>query len=417
MSSSRFLRALLAVALTGTAAVVAAAGPAQAAGPRPHFQLPFKCGDTWRLATYAGHDNYDIDMTATSGVTEGRPILASYDGTVAYAGWDNGGGWYVKLNHGGGWQTLYLHMKQSPSVSTGQSVKRGQQLGIVGSTGDSSGPHLHYEQLRDGAKTESYFNGQASGIRDDSHSYSVTRTSFNCGSTVSVYGAFADGRLSYTAVSPDTGDRTHGAMVSTATLGFAPKALATLNFNTLLVTSTAGALYRVDVITNNNSLSFNPPVYLGGGWTHDLLTYDGSGSLFGIAGGVLRRYTVNAAKPGAGNITGNTQIGTGFALKTLASGGPDRIVGTTSSGLLLSYRIRGAGDWSRYELRSSTWQVFDHLVSPGAGLILAHQPSGALLRYLDTDPYDGAGDDILRMSDVDAGGWTQTLLSAQPFAL
>ena len=74
------------------------------------------------------------------------------------------------------------------------------------------------------------------------------------------------------------GQRTHGAVASTATLGFTPKAMATLNFNTLLVTEDEpeGKLYRVDVITNNNSLIFNPPILLGNGHTHDLLAFDGN---------------------------------------------------------------------------------------------------------------------------------------------
>ncbi len=164
------MRRLAAAALsTLTAATICATAinPAQAAGPRPLFQLPFPCGESWRLSTYAGHDDFDIDMIASSGTTNNRPILASYGGTVVRSGWDNGGGNYVRINHGNGWQTLYLHMIAPPPVSVGQIVTRGQLIGRVGSTGNSSGPHLHYEQLRDGAKVESWFNGEPSGITTD----------------------------------------------------------------------------------------------------------------------------------------------------------------------------------------------------------------------------------------------------------
>lgn len=106
-------------------------------------------------------------MTANTGITSGRAILASYGGTVAFSGWDNGGGWMVQIDHGGGWTSLYLHMISQPMVSTGQAVKLGQQIGRVGSTGDSSGPHLHYEQRRDGATVEAWFNGVPSGITSD----------------------------------------------------------------------------------------------------------------------------------------------------------------------------------------------------------------------------------------------------------
>lgn len=230
---------------------------------------------------------------------------------------------------------------------------------------------------------------------------------------VSVYGALAGGRLTYAAIEPGGGRRLK-TVVSTSTLGFTPVAMATLNFNTILVTSPDGRLYRVDVITNNNSLTFNPPVLLGDGWTHDLLTFDGHGHLYGIADGTLRRYTISGSKPAGDDITGNGSIGTGFALRTLTATGPDWLLGTTDAGELVSYRIKGAGDWDRHELRSTTWQVFDGLLSPGGGLYFGHHRNGGLSFYVDGSPFDGDGDDIRGQNPVDAGGWTQTVLSAQP---
>src|SRR5207249_8227066 len=130
-------------------------------------------------------------------------------------------------------------------------------------------------------------------------------------STVSVYGALADGRLTYSTINSQTGDRTK-TVVSTDNLGFAPKALATLNFNTVLATSPAGVLYRVDIITNNTSLQFGTPVALGSGWTHDMLTYDGHGHLYGIAGSTLMSYVVSRPKPASTQIGQRAVIGTGF---------------------------------------------------------------------------------------------------------
>lgn len=404
--------------LATTASLMLTAAPAQAAGPRPLFQLPFKCGEVWRLSTYAGHDDYDIDMFATTGETDGRPVLASYGGTVVLArdaSDGDGGGNRVRIDHGNGWQTRYLHMKEPPMVQVGQSVARGQQLGRVGSTGASGAPHLHYEQLRDGEVVESHFNGKPSGITDDATSPAVQRRSFNCSASTSVYGVLSDNRLTYTAISVDTGERTHGAVVSTARLPFTPKAMATLNFNTILVTSATGTLYRIDVITNNDALIFNAPVQIGTGWTHDLLTYDGSGHLYGIADGVLLRYPVTASKPT--NIAAGTRIDGGFALKGLTGAGPDWLMGTTSVGELLSYRITGPGDWTRYELRSTTWQGFSHLVSPGAGTFYGHHPAGSMHRYLDPEPFDGSGSDLQALGVVDASGWSQVLLSAAPFPM
>ncbi|MCR5833465.1 MAG: peptidoglycan DD-metalloendopeptidase family protein [Selenomonadaceae bacterium] len=75
----------------------------------------------------------------------GTPIVATADGVVEYAGWNSGGyGNMVDINHGNGMMTRYGHASQVV-VSTGQHVKRGQLIAYMGSTGFSTGPHLHYE--------------------------------------------------------------------------------------------------------------------------------------------------------------------------------------------------------------------------------------------------------------------------------
>ncbi|BAV64500.1 M23 family metallopeptidase [Sphingobium cloacae] len=79
----------------------------------------------------------------------GSPIYAVTDGTVSYAGRHGGHGNYVRLEHGGGLATGYAHMSRIAAVS-GQRVRRGQVIGYVGSTGLSTGPHLHYELYRNG---------------------------------------------------------------------------------------------------------------------------------------------------------------------------------------------------------------------------------------------------------------------------
>ncbi|GIJ51946.1 hypothetical protein Val02_88320 [Virgisporangium aliadipatigenens] len=241
-----------------------------------------------------------------------------------------------------------------------------------------------------------------------------TQAGANPDGQANIYGFLEDGRMTYTAVDAATGDRTHGAIVSSRTLGFKPVAMATLNFNTVLVTNEAGHLFRVDVITNRNNLIYDPPVKIGEGWTHRLLAFDGYNHLFGIAGddGQLRRYDITTAKPSS--IGGNTFIKAGFTLKTLTATGKEWIMGTTSGGALISYRINGPGDTPRFELRSSTWQVFDTLMSPGGGVYFGHKPDGSMYRYIDDEPYDGKSDDLTGEGTVDEGGWTQVLLSAQP---
>lgn len=79
----------------------------------------------------------------------GAPIYAASEGVVSYAGWHGGHGNYVRLAHGGGIDTGYGHMSRI-AVAPGSHVRRGEVLGYVGSTGLSTGPHLHYELYRNG---------------------------------------------------------------------------------------------------------------------------------------------------------------------------------------------------------------------------------------------------------------------------
>ena len=96
------------------------------------------------IITQRLHDGRGVDI----GAARGTPIYAAADGTVIIArsngGWNGGYGNYVVITHPNGTQTLYAHMK-SAIVSPGQSVSKGQTIGYVGSTGRSTGPHLHIE--------------------------------------------------------------------------------------------------------------------------------------------------------------------------------------------------------------------------------------------------------------------------------
>ena len=83
------------------------------------------------------------------GAPWGAPIHAATDGAVVFAGYHGGHGNFVKLDHGGGIGTGYGHMSRL-AVSSGERVRRGQLIGYVGSTGLSTGPHLHYELYRNG---------------------------------------------------------------------------------------------------------------------------------------------------------------------------------------------------------------------------------------------------------------------------
>ena len=87
---------------------------------------------------------------------EGTPIMASGDGVIIKAGWCGGGGNCVKIKHNKTYQTVYAHMKNFSNLSIpGNRVKQGQIIGYVGSTGLSTGPHLHYEVIENGKKINS----------------------------------------------------------------------------------------------------------------------------------------------------------------------------------------------------------------------------------------------------------------------
>ncbi|WP_440920353.1 peptidoglycan DD-metalloendopeptidase family protein [Candidatus Pelagibacter sp.] len=86
----------------------------------------------------------------------GTPIMASGDGVVKKAGWCGGGGNCVKIRHNSTYQTVYAHMsKFARGIKAGARVKQGQTIGYVGSTGKSTGPHLHYEVIVNGKKVNS----------------------------------------------------------------------------------------------------------------------------------------------------------------------------------------------------------------------------------------------------------------------
>ena len=86
----------------------------------------------------------------------GTPIMASGSGTITRARWCGGGGNCVKIRHNSTYETIYAHMKSfAKGIKEGKKVKQGQIIGYVGSTGMSTGPHLHYEVVVNGKKVNS----------------------------------------------------------------------------------------------------------------------------------------------------------------------------------------------------------------------------------------------------------------------
>ncbi len=104
-----------------------------------HISSPF--GQRW------GRPHQGIDLAARAG----QPIYAISNGTVTHSGWESGYGYSVVLDHGSGLQTRYAHCSQL-LVTVGHRVMKGQAIAKVGSSGHSTGPHLHFEVLVKGLR-------------------------------------------------------------------------------------------------------------------------------------------------------------------------------------------------------------------------------------------------------------------------
>jgi hypothetical protein len=152
----RARRSVLAAAVT--ALVLGSADPA-AAVPVADFEMPFPCTDVWTGTTRDTHSpsRYALDWNRANDV--GDAVVASAPGRVMTAQKvDNGSyGIWVQIDHGNNERTIYAHLSVA-YVSVGQRVDQGQMIGRVGSTGNSTGPHMHYEQRRSTTVTPPYFH-------------------------------------------------------------------------------------------------------------------------------------------------------------------------------------------------------------------------------------------------------------------
>ncbi|MEU7176542.1 M23 family metallopeptidase, partial [Micromonospora tulbaghiae] len=152
----RALVALLTLAAATLTAVTVAPSPALAA---PTFKAPFPCGQRWTYSHHSAEVRQALDFVrADGGVTGGTPQVASAAGVARRYSQPSGAGNYIVIDHGGGWTTYYFHLS-AYSVPDGAYVQQGQQIGITGSTGNSSGAHVHYEQLYNGVGQVISING------------------------------------------------------------------------------------------------------------------------------------------------------------------------------------------------------------------------------------------------------------------
>ena len=138
--------------------VAAAEAAAVLAGPL--LRVPFNCGENWSGASRSGHSPsyYAIDFNWGAGDADlGKTVRTSAAGTVLISGYDaDGYGNYLEIGHGDGWHTLYAHLR-SKAVGVGDQVTNSTRIGTVGQTGNVTGPHLHYEQIKDNVVVAALF--------------------------------------------------------------------------------------------------------------------------------------------------------------------------------------------------------------------------------------------------------------------
>jgi len=170
-------------------AAVCLPGPHAAAVERPDFDAPFGCAEDWSASTRSGHSPsyYSVDFNKED--DDGAPVLASAPGQVTLVRdlGDSSYGQHVVLDHGEGWTTLHAHL-QAMYVVEGQRLDQGDVIGLLGTSGGSTGPHLHYEQNLERVNQHAYFDGTQL-------TYGTTIRSTNCGD-VPVVGDWNGDRVS-----------------------------------------------------------------------------------------------------------------------------------------------------------------------------------------------------------------------------
>jgi len=140
------------VAVAIAAAAAAAAGAVNSAGWAKPVSGWISSSFGWRVHPISGNRALHAGTDIAAGC--GTPIYAASAGTVEYAGWNGGYGYYVRINHGGGYSTAYGHIIAGGIlVGNGQQVGAGQNIARVGTTGSSNGCHLHFE-VRNGGNAQ-----------------------------------------------------------------------------------------------------------------------------------------------------------------------------------------------------------------------------------------------------------------------
>jgi murein DD-endopeptidase MepM/ murein hydrolase activator NlpD len=153
---------LLAVLAPVVAGAVAVPSAAYARVPVTDYTMPFTCGQAWTGDSRPTHSPSALSIDWNRDGDLGKRVIAPAPGVITRV--ENLGsrsyGLYVILDHGNGETTLYAHLS-AEYVTVGQRVDTGEVIAAVGSSGGSTGPHLHFEERRNGTDVQPYFDGVA----------------------------------------------------------------------------------------------------------------------------------------------------------------------------------------------------------------------------------------------------------------
>lgn len=314
-----------------------------------------KVGDGCR-GNYRAHDGIDI------GGGGGTPIVASYGGVIKSRTANSGYGNYTDVEHPGGYVTRYAHMASPGMYAPGTRVARGQQIGVVGNTGNSPAYHLHFEVRLNGAV------------------YTAINNGFTCLSNVARGGVLP-------LYFPGLGSGQAPGVASADYSGDKKADLLTISGN--------GDLR---LRAGNGSGGFSAAKTVFGGWggsrrhlTHTDFNNDGKADILVTrSDGGLEFYAGN----GAGGFAPAAGIGKfWYSLLHVASGadytgdGKQDVLGVSATGLLTIYRGNGTGGFGGSHISlGGGWQGFHFLVggdfdNDGSGDIIAVDVDGALRFY------------------------------------
>jgi hypothetical protein len=355
---------LAAVAIVG-GLIVSAASPSAPAFAATDGQMVFpasgtiqsKIGDGCR-GSYRAHDGIDISGQG------GTPILAAYDGVVKTRTFSSGYGNYVDIEHPGGYATRYAHMVAPGVVAPGSRVLRGQQIGVVGSTGNSTGAHLHFEVRRNGSI------------------YTAINDGFTCGSTVARGNVLP---LSF------PGLRTEPVTPTS------PVSSADYNGDGKADLLTISADSDLQFFAGNGRAGLQPPSVITSGWgaythlVHTDLNADGRSDLLAIRGDGLLEYYGGAS---GGGFDRYERLEFGWADMVHVVSGADYsgdglqdVLATSSAGELTIYHGNGAGGLSGARTKAGTgWEIMKFLAGgdftgDGIGDVMGVSHDGTLYFY------------------------------------